>query len=184
MKAKESSPSTLPARHTNIDVQKEQNYLVDIVIVRVIVALPLTIAAYVIEPFRMSGSSTVGLGLISALCIIYFEHRLKRATLKRLIGAAIGSILGIVGAVLISHVLTTTDFDTNSLSFIKLFILFLMTSACRSQTSAITLISPRLEGWSGSSGLRKRHTRSSTRASSSTDASPTSATPDFSTASS
>src|SRR5262245_61148073 len=127
MKAKESSPSASPAKPANIDVQKEQNYLVDIVVVRVIFALTLTIAAYVIEPFRLSGSSTVALGLVSALCIIYFEHRLKRATLKRLIGAAIGSILGIVGAVLISHILTTTDFDTNSLSFIKLFILFLMT---------------------------------------------------------
>jgi uncharacterized protein YacL len=127
MKAKETSPSAAPTRQTNIDVQKEQNYLIDIVIVRVIFALTLTIAAYVIEPFRLSGSSTILVGLGCALGIIYFEHRLKRATLKRLIGAAIGSILGIVGAVLISHVLTTTDFDTNSLSFIKLFILFLMT---------------------------------------------------------
>jgi uncharacterized protein YacL len=35
--------------------------------------------------------------------------------------------MGIVGASLISHMLTDTVFDTNSLSFIKLFILFLMT---------------------------------------------------------
>jgi len=44
-----------------------------------------------------------------------------------LIGAAFGSIMGIVGAVLISDMLTDTVFETNSLSFIKLFILFLMT---------------------------------------------------------
>src|SRR5881409_2170765 len=115
MKAKESTSSASPAKHESIDVQKEQNYLIDIIIVRVIFALTLTIAAYVIEPFRLSGGSTVALGLISALGIIYFEHRLKRATLKRLIGAAIGSILGIIGAVLISHVLTDTVFETNSL---------------------------------------------------------------------
>src|SRR5881296_3510479 len=127
MKARESSPAASPPKHADIDVQKEQNYLIDIIIVRVIFALTLTIAAYVIEPFRLSGGSTVALGLISALGIIYFEHRLKRATLKRLIGAAIGSIMGIVGASLISHMLTDTVFDTNSLSFIKLFILFLMT---------------------------------------------------------
>ena len=63
----------------------------------------------------------------AALGIIYFEHRLKRATLKRLIGAATGSIMGIIGAALISHMLTDTIFEQNSLSFIKLFILFLMT---------------------------------------------------------
>jgi uncharacterized protein YacL len=126
MKAKESIPSA-PPKPVNIDVQKEQNYLLDIVIVRVIFALTLTIAAYVIEPFGLHEGQTVGLGLFSALCIIYFEYRLKRATLKRLIGAAIGSILGIVGALLISLVLAHTDYPTNSLSFINIFILFLMT---------------------------------------------------------
>src|SRR5207253_4316596 len=69
----------------------------------------------------------IAVGLVGALGIIYFEHRLKGATLKRLIGAAIGSIMGIVGAVLISHMLTDTIFEQNSLSFIKLFILCLMT---------------------------------------------------------
>jgi uncharacterized protein YacL len=110
------------------DVQgKEQNYILDIVVVRTIFALTLTLAAYFIQPFGFQGLSTIILGLISALGIIYFEHRLKRATLKRLIGAAVGSIMGIVGAALISDLLTDTAFDASSLSFIKLFILFLMT---------------------------------------------------------
>src|SRR5947199_2035762 len=87
--------------------------------------LPLT--AHYIQPFGLTGSYTVLVGLGSAMGIIYFEHRLKRATLKRLIGAAVGSIMGIIGAFMISHMLTATVFDTNSLSFIKLFILFLMT---------------------------------------------------------
>src|SRR5207237_10477499 len=103
------------------------NYLVDIVIVRLIFALTLTLVAYFIQPFGFKGPYTIVLGLCSAVGIIYFEHRLKRATLKRLIGAAIGSIMGIVGASLISHMLTDTVFDTSSLSFIKLFILFLIT---------------------------------------------------------
>jgi len=41
------------------------------------------------------------LGFIVGLVIIAFEMRVKRASLKTLIGAAIGSILGIVGAFLI-----------------------------------------------------------------------------------
>jgi uncharacterized protein YacL len=96
-------------------------------VVRIIFAATLTLAAFYSQPFGFKGIYTILLGLGSAVGIIYFEHRLKRATLKRLIGAAVGSIMGIVGAFLISHMLTFTVFDTNSLSFIKLFILFLMT---------------------------------------------------------
>src|SRR5262249_10339478 len=79
------------------------------------------------KPFGLEGIYTILLGILSASGIIYFEHRLKRASLKRLIGAATGSIMGITGAFLISHMLTATIFDIASLSFIRLFILFLMT---------------------------------------------------------
>lgn len=126
MKGKDSKSST-PKSPTGIDVQKEQNYTLDIVVVRCIFAVSLTLAAYIIEPFGLSGKSTLPLGLVCASAIIYFEHRLKRATLKRLIGAAIGSLMAIVGATLISFILRGTEFDKNSLSFINIFILFLMT---------------------------------------------------------
>src|SRR6058998_2314455 len=126
MRGKENK--TAPPPRSVADIPgKEQNYLMDIVVVRGIFALVLTLAAYYIQPFGFKGIYTVLVGLGSAMGIIYFEHRLKRATLKRLIGAAFGSIMGIIGAVLISDMLTDTVFETNSLSFIKLFILFLMT---------------------------------------------------------
>src|SRR5262252_9414278 len=128
MRGKESKGPPPVSKILPAEVQgKEQNYILDIVIVRLIFAITLTLVAYFIQPFGFKGPYTVVLGLLSAIGIIYFEHRLKRATLKRLIGAAIGSIMGITGASLISHMLTDTVFDTNSLSFIKLFILFLMT---------------------------------------------------------
>src|SRR5438132_10220156 len=126
MRGKENKTAPPPRSVADIPA-KEQNYLMDIVVVRGIFALVLTLTAYYIQPFGLTGIYTVLVGLGSALGIIYFEHRLKRATLKRLIGAAFGSIMGIVGAVLISDMLTDTVFETNSLSFIKLFILFLMT---------------------------------------------------------
>ncbi len=126
MRGKEAK-SPPPPRATAVDVHgKEQNYLVDIVVVRLIFAATLTLVAYYSHPFGIQSPYALVVGLGSAIGIIYFEHRLKRATLKRLIGAAVGSIMGIIGAVLISHMLTDTVFDTNSLSFIKLFILFLM----------------------------------------------------------
>jgi uncharacterized protein YacL len=126
MRGKDTKTSA-PLR-VSADVQgKEQTYVVDIIVVRTIFAITLTFAAYFIRPFGFTGVYTILLGLGSALGIIYFEHRLKRATLKRLIGAAFGSILGIIGASLISNLLTDTSFSASSLSFIKIFILFLMT---------------------------------------------------------
>ncbi|MEO7538449.1 MAG: TRAM domain-containing protein [Pyrinomonadaceae bacterium] len=44
---------------------------------------------------------SAGLGGVIALLIIAFEMRVRRASLKTLIGAAVGSILGIMGAFLI-----------------------------------------------------------------------------------
>ena len=125
-KGAEAPPST-PKATLNIDVQKEQTYFLDLLFVRSIFALALTLAAYEIQPFGLTGPTTIALGLAAALGIIYFEYRLKTATLKRLIGAAIGSLLGISGAAIINHVLGTTEYDKNSLSFLTVFILFLMT---------------------------------------------------------
>jgi uncharacterized protein YacL len=123
MKHKEE-PSTLSEGLT--PESREPNFLIDIVIVRTIFALTLVVAAYFIRPFGLEGLSAVLLGLTSALCIIYFEHRVRRASLRRLIGAAVGSILGIIGATMIGSLLTATVFETNSLSYLKIFILFLM----------------------------------------------------------
>src|SRR5215468_2909489 len=128
MRGKESKASPPPPKVFAADVQgKEQNYLIDIVVVRVIFAVTLTLVAFYSHPFGFQGVFAIAVGILGALGIIYFEHRLKGATLKRLIGAAVGSIMGIIGASLISQMLTDTVFDTGSLSYIKLFILFLMT---------------------------------------------------------
>jgi uncharacterized protein YacL len=104
----------------------EANYLLDIYLVRFVFAMTLTVVAYYMEPFGLSGVYAILLGVGSAGGILLFEQRVRRASLKRLIGAAVGSILGIVGAVLISSLLTETAFAAGSLSFVKLFILFLM----------------------------------------------------------
>ncbi len=106
--------------------RKEANFLIDIIVVRTIFALVLMVAAYFISPFGLTGADAILLGLASALGIIYFEHRVRRASLRRLIGAAVGSILGIIGASMIGNLLTQTSFDPNSVSYIKVFVLFLM----------------------------------------------------------
>jgi uncharacterized protein YacL len=88
---------------------------VDILILRIAFVGMLVLLGYLLNPFERTqrfGLSLVaddgtrhilsaGLGAVVALMIIGFEMRVRRASLKTLIGAAVGSILGIVGAFLI-----------------------------------------------------------------------------------
>jgi uncharacterized protein YacL len=67
------------------------------------------------------------IGLLFGSAIIVFEIRLRRATLKRLIGAAVGSLLGMVGALVMSLVLDLSDaFHYQTLSFLEIGLLLLM----------------------------------------------------------
>jgi ABC-type antimicrobial peptide transport system permease subunit len=47
--------------------------------------------------------------LIVAAAIIFFEIRIRRASLKTLIGAAVGSIMGITGAYLIGSLISSQE---------------------------------------------------------------------------
>src|SRR5688500_2233796 len=87
----------------------------DVLIIRIAFVGLLMLFAYVLNPFERTQRFGLGqiddqnvrhilsafLGLIVGLFIIAFEMRVRQASLKTLIGAAIGSILGIVGAFLI-----------------------------------------------------------------------------------
>jgi uncharacterized protein YacL len=66
------------------------------------------------------------LGALLGTIFIFLEMRLEKASLKRLIGAAIGSTLGILAALMISHLLNITSIDKNSLSFLQVNLLLLM----------------------------------------------------------
>jgi len=78
----------------------------DLAIVRIIFVLVLTASAWLLHPFQAEPSPWPALaGLILGGCIIFFEMRLEQVSLKRLIGAAFGSVLGIIGAFFMSLVL-------------------------------------------------------------------------------
>ncbi len=66
-------------------------------------------------------------GFLFAVAVILFEVRLREASLRRLIGAAIGSILGILGAYLISLIFTHTTMPESTRSFLSLAIFLVMT---------------------------------------------------------
>jgi uncharacterized protein YacL len=62
-------------------------------------------AGYFLRPFQLSAPIAGAIGGAAGVIVVIFEIRLKQVTLKRLIGAAFGSLLGIFGGYLISLVL-------------------------------------------------------------------------------
>ena len=97
--------------------------MLDLVLVRGIFVLILTISAYALHPLDLSRWVAAAGGAVFGLCIILFEMRLERVSLKRLIGAACGSVLGIVGAFLMSLVLSKATPEP----FLQVCLLLLMT---------------------------------------------------------
>ncbi len=65
--------------------------------------------------------------MLFAIAVILFETRLQKASLRRLIGAAAGSILGILGAYLTSLIFTHTTMPESTRSFFSLAVFLVMT---------------------------------------------------------
>ncbi len=99
----------------------------DLLFIRAVFVAVMTVAAVYFHPFNLPGRLAGIVGGLFAVFIILFEMRLKRASLKRLIGAAVGSILGILGAFLMSLVLFHTNLEQHTLSFVQITLLLLMT---------------------------------------------------------
>jgi uncharacterized protein YacL len=79
----------------------------DVTLIRIVFFAALVSAGYYLRPFNGEEpilSAVVG-GVIAAF-IIFFETRIRKATLKTLIGGAVGSILGIAAATLICWIIS------------------------------------------------------------------------------
>ena len=77
----------------------------DIVFVRLLFVIVVGATCFVIEPFNLTRPWDAAVGLGIGAAIVLFEWKLRTVSLKRLIGAAIGSLLGIVGAYLFALVI-------------------------------------------------------------------------------
>jgi uncharacterized protein YacL len=99
---------------------------VDLVLVRILFVLIIAIACLVLQPFGLPSRLDAGVGAFIGLAIILFEWRLRLISLKRLIGAAIGSILGIFGAYLFTLVLRTALPEGQTQRFLQLLVMLLM----------------------------------------------------------
>jgi len=81
----------------------------DVIILRVVFAAFLIVAGYVLHPIPGHRLFSTAAAAIVAVAIVLFEMRIRRASLKTLIGAAVGSILGIIGAYLIGTLIASQE---------------------------------------------------------------------------
>src|SRR3954463_7652371 len=99
----------------------------DVILFRVLFTGVLVAAGAWLQPINHKPWTSAGIGAVVAVAIILFELRIRQATLKTLIGAAVGSILGIIGAFLIGELIMRQESLTNEQrSFVTLSLVFFM----------------------------------------------------------
>ncbi|HEX7960274.1 MAG TPA: PIN domain-containing protein [Terriglobales bacterium] len=98
----------------------------DLIFIRLVFIVVVAIACYVLRPFGLSQIPAAAAGAVIGLAVVLFEMRLRAVSLKRLIGAVIGSVLGIIGAYLFSLVIKNSIDTGHTQSFLQLFVMLLM----------------------------------------------------------
>jgi len=99
----------------------------DTLVIRIIFVVICGVAGFHFRPFSISPIEGTIAGVSFAAAIILVEVRLRKVTLRRLIGAAVGSILGILGAYLTSLIMTHTTMPESTRSFFSLSIFVVST---------------------------------------------------------
>ena len=98
----------------------------DLVLVRLLFVFLVAGSAYFLRPFNLSPLIALLAGAVIGAIVVVGEIRIRQVSLKRLIGAAIGSVMGILGAFLFSLVLRASVPDVKSGQFLGLFVMLLM----------------------------------------------------------
>jgi uncharacterized protein YacL len=98
----------------------------DLVVIRILFVVILTAACYFLRPFALQPWIAAVLGALAAAAVIVFELRVRALSIKRLLGAVLGSVLGIIGAVLFGLVLSGSLPPGGTRALLQLFVLMLM----------------------------------------------------------
>jgi len=98
----------------------------DLVILRILFVLTTALSSYELRPLGLERWPAAGAGLLFGLAVVLFEVRLRNVSLKRLIGAVIGSLLGIVGGYLFSLVIRNSLPPGATQSFLQLSVMLIM----------------------------------------------------------
>jgi uncharacterized protein YacL len=99
----------------------------DLVLVRLFFLILLVGICVVLHPFGLNEWMGAMVGAAAAGAVIVFELRVRALSLKRLIGAVAGSVLGIFGAALFCLVLRGALTPGATSAVLQIFVLLLMT---------------------------------------------------------
>src|SRR5215469_18374930 len=99
----------------------------DLVLVRILFVALLAGVCYFLRPFGLAGWMGACAGALASCAVIVFELRVRALTLRRLIGAVAGSVLGIFGAALFCLVLRSAPLNPPTSAVLQIFVLLLMT---------------------------------------------------------
>ncbi len=100
--------------------------MLDLVFIRLIFIVFVGVASYVLQPFGLAKMEAAIAGSLIGLGVVLFEVRLRKVSLKQLIGAVIGSVLGILGAYLFSLVIRDSLAAGSTQRFLQLLVMLLM----------------------------------------------------------
>ena len=98
----------------------------DLLLIRIAFVLVLAVVGYSFRPFGFPSWASAVVGAIAGVVVLIFEVRVRTLSLKRLLGAVIGSILGIFGAYLVSLVLRNSLPAGRMQSLLEIFVLLLV----------------------------------------------------------
>jgi uncharacterized protein YacL len=100
----------------------------DLWIIRALLFAAVLVSGYFIRPFGTDIRLALIYSGILGIIVILAEMRIRRLSLKTLLGAAVGSVLGIIGASLISIVIGRMNFvNPGTETFAQLVVLVVMT---------------------------------------------------------
>jgi uncharacterized protein YacL len=98
----------------------------DLVVIRILFIVVLTSACFFLRPFALQPFPAAIMGAVAAAAVIVFELRVRALSIKRLLGAVLGSVLGIAGAALFGMVLGGSLPPGGTRALLQLFVLMLM----------------------------------------------------------
>jgi len=99
----------------------------DLVLVRLLFVALLAGVCFFLHPFGINGWVGALGGVVAAGAVIVFELRVRALSLRRLIGAVVGSVFGIFGAAMFCMVLRSALAPGSTAAAMQIFVLLLMT---------------------------------------------------------
>lgn len=120
------NPSSVPSHKSDSAPEDRQKRTIlppdrgfEFWLVHLSIAACATALCYNLEPFGLRGLSAAAVGFLLALVILMAELRLRRARTSGLLGAAVGTVLGMVAALLVTLVISRTDGPDPTKSFLE-----------------------------------------------------------------